>query len=894
MSVSKVELPVIPPQVQALLEGKYIIDLTEEVKRKPPGPFYGREKDILWVAEKVSCQNKDSVLVTGSAGVGKTLLYRQIAYLIMTGKAPVGLQNRRVFLFISDLKKVLDVLGQHSRDDFLMVVDEVHAYFRIGSIFTEELKPFIGNGRTPLIGLTDRWEEFMMDPPMRRRFQTLHLSEMAIPDAIEAFKASRSSLKAWAENFVLKNFGALGFQISIRDDAIETAVKLSVTYLPKEFLPDKVSKILEPAVTGKTIQFMQEKKPGVPLYLEITQEDIVQYVIREFKVTRSDVHAKSEDLDRALKTTPIPLTEPLMRHTLNLNQEALLGKILPAYGRDLEMRNVITILSGLESNNVILCGEPGCGKTRIGEGLAYLMVHGQVPESMRDMLVLLLDLNSLVGKTEYRGQFEEKVGEFLRSAEKYAGQFILMIDEAHRLVGSGRTEHGHDDVANQLKALLARGKLRVLGMTTPLDFQSMQSDPAFLRRFQVQNISPFSVAQTVQVLNLERDHFQKAYSAKMKRPFSIEPAAMEATAYLAVHYLPKEFLPASAYKIFHGACAHAGMQRLPVLTEGCVIDYVTEFLQKKHDRSLAEKDLVRLKAELHPINSLIPVHEPIIRFTENWTNKARQGLFRRSLHRTYELQSMINTLGCVTINNILLVSRAGGGKTSLIKQLAISMVRGEVPPFLQNCLLLTLKLQDLLNEEKTNPNVITDFIESASRYEGHFVLFTDEFHTFFEARTRQGIPIYELFKPILAEGKVRLIGATTPEDAKEYILDKGESILRRLSIQVLAELGVSESIDVLADARPFYEEYYSKQKGKPFKIDPAIFETLVLQAKERLNYQALPASAITLLEQICSKSTASIVTQADLKSRSVSWFRQLFSSLLWLLRSIRSLVTSRT
>ncbi|HUD00991.1 MAG TPA: AAA family ATPase, partial [Rhabdochlamydiaceae bacterium] len=261
---------------------------------------------------------------------------------------------------------------------------------------------------------------------------------------------------------------------------------------------------------------------------------------------------------------------------------------------------------------------------------------------------------------------------------------------------------------------------------------------------------------------------------------------------------------------------------------------------------------VRLKAELHPSNQLIPLHEPLMRFTENWTNLARQGLFKPTVHQEAALQSVLQTLKCKTINNVLLIGRAGSGKTSLAQQTAIFMAGDSK----NERLFLSLKLQDILEEARKSPRFITDLIDSLRRYAGSYVLFVDEFHNFFRIQTQDGIPLFELFKPVLAEGKVRLIGATTPEEAATYIFDKGEAVLRRFSHQFTPELTDQQSVDALTASKETYEAHFAQQYGSPFAIDPAAFPIAVQEAKTRVTHQALPASAITLFEEACSAKGA--------------------------------------
>jgi ATP-dependent Clp protease ATP-binding subunit ClpA len=897
-------LPPIHPEVQSLLNKREIEDLTEEVKKDPPPPCYGRDNDVKWIALRVASPQKNSVLVTGSAGVGKTRLYYHIAQLVSINKAPPGLRGKRIFLLLSEPKKVLEVLAKYYSQQCILVSDEVHSILKKEGWFgsqqdqSAELKPYIGSGKTPFIGFTDRPDSFLNDNAWVRRFHPRNLEEMSIPDAVKAVQATRIYLQNKFKKMIEDTYQIYSLSFMITSEAIELAVKLSVIYLPKEFLPDKPSKILEPACIAKMTESLEGKDNLYQTLIEVTAEDILLHVQQEYRVTSEEVEEALSALENTLLYSPIPLTEPLMKYTQNENDRARRKLVLPAYGREDELQKVTTILSAVESNNVILKGYAGCGKSRIGEGLAVKIIQGDVPSSLKNVQVLSLDLNSLLGDTKYRGEFESKFKEFLRSAEKYTEHFILVIDEIHRIVGAGRTEHGNDDVANQFKNLMARGKLRVLGMTTPQEYSYIENDPAFLRRFQTLEIEPFSVPQTIEVIKADKPHLQEKYSRRTKSNYNIDDSACEAAAYLAVQYLPKEYLPASAYKIFHCACAFAQTsasagQLTVSVNENTIVKYINYFFKKeKNEKTLrqVENDLVRLRAELHPNNQLIPLHEPIIQFSENWINKARRGLFKSTVHRNSDIQRILEILGCKTVNNALLVGRAGSGKTSLAQQIAILMTQGQI---LQNRLFLSLKLQDLLDQARKSPNTITNFIESLQRCAGNFILFIDEFHTFFQVKTKDGLFLYDLFKPILAEGKVRLIGATTPEEATAYILNKGEAVTRRFAPHYLPELTEAQSVDALAGSQKDYESHYSDEIKRKVEIDPSTFLSAVQEAQKRLGDQALPGKAISLFEEACSAKTMqddSIevkITPADilrfaeerypLPKPAISWMTRLYS-----------------
>ncbi|MEL6816549.1 MAG: Clp protease N-terminal domain-containing protein, partial [Cyanobacteria bacterium J06598_3] len=174
----------------------------------------------------------------------------------------------------------------------------------------------------------------------------------------------------------------------------------------------------------------------------------------------------------------------LHQYGRDLTEEARDGKLDPVIGRDEEIRRVIHVLSRRTKNNPVLIGEPGVGKTAIAEALAQRMISGDVPESLKNRMLISLDVGSLIAGAKYRGEFEDRLRNVLKEATESNGQVVLFIDELHTVVGAGAGQN-NVDAGNLLKPVLARGGLRCIGASTLDEYRKhIEKDTALERRFQ--------------------------------------------------------------------------------------------------------------------------------------------------------------------------------------------------------------------------------------------------------------------------------------------------------------------------------------------------------------------------------------------------------------------------
>ena len=308
----------------------------------------------------------------------------------------------------------------------------------------------------------------------------------------------------------------------------------------------------EVAVADVLASIFLEKDSHAEYFLSsegVTRLDVLNYISHRIAKDPFEddsaglVRPGKEERDRKQKSNPLEL------FTLNLIALAAEGKLDPLIGREAELERTMQVLCRRRKNNPVFVGDPGVGKTAMAEGLAHKIQKGDVPDLLKDMEILSLDLGGLLAGTKFRGDFEQRLKGVIAELQKKP-KAILFIDEIHTIVGAGATSSGSMDASNILKPVLASGEIRCIGSSTFEEFKNhFEKDRALSRRFEKIEIMEPPVAESVKILKGLRSRYEEHHG------FAYTDAALKAAVELSNKYLRDRFLPDKAIDVIDEAGA---------------------------------------------------------------------------------------------------------------------------------------------------------------------------------------------------------------------------------------------------------------------------------------------------------------------------------------------------
>ena len=345
---------------------------------------------------------------------------------------------------------------------------------------------------------------------------------------------------------------------------------------------------------------------------------------------------------------------PLENYTINLNQQAELGKIDPLIGREHEVQRTIQILCRRRKNNPIFVGEAGVGKTAITEGIAKQIVDGQVPEVLQDCTIFSLDMGALLAGTKYRGDFEKRLKGVIAELMNRPGA-ILFIDEIHTIIGAGAASGGVMDASNIIKPVLASGDIKCIGSTTFQEFRGIfEKDRALARRFQKIDVAEPSIEETVKILQGLKSRFEEHHEVRYTNQ------SLRSASELSERYITDRHLPDKAIDIIDEA--GASQRLLP---------------PSRRKKTIGVQDIESIVAKVAriPPKTVTTSHRDIMKNLERNLKMVVFGQDRAIESLATAIKMARSGLGNPEqpIGAFLLAGPTGVGKTEISKQLANAM-----------------------------------------------------------------------------------------------------------------------------------------------------------------------------------------------------------------------------
>ena len=385
----------------------------------------------------------------------------------------------------------------------------------------------------------------------------------------------------------------------------------------------------------------------------ITKLDITNYISHGIANVNEENEINIDEMED--ETYQEKSSENLLdSFAVNLNEKAIEGKIDPLIGRQIEIQRTIQVLCRRRKNNPLYVGEAGVGKTAIAEGLAKLIVDGEVPDILINSVIYSLDLGALLAGTKYRGDFEKRLKSVISELKKQPN-LILFIDEIHTIIGAGAASGGVMDASNIIKPVLASGELKCIGSTTYQEYRGIfEKDHALARRFQKIDISEPSIDETVKILEGLKSRFEEHHDIKYTRQ------ALKTAAELTERYINDRHLPDKAIDVIDeaGAAQKLVPESKRKKTVGVNdIENVVAKIARIPSKTVSSNDKSIIKNLERNLKMVVFGQDEAINMLSNTIKMSRSGLGNTQK----------------PIGNFLFAGPTGVGKTEVTRQLAIQM-----------------------------------------------------------------------------------------------------------------------------------------------------------------------------------------------------------------------------
>lgn len=492
------------------------------------------------------------------------------------------------------------------------------------------------------------------------------LNNPAAKDALTACGADLEQLSKETRLFIEQTTPLL----PVGDDEIETQPTLGFQRVLQRAV-FHVQSSGNAEVTGANVLvaiFSEQESQAAYLLkkIQISRLDVVNFLSHGVRKDSEQEDAPSLQQEDGSEEAASNQTEGFV---INLNQWVKEGRIDPLIGRDNEVSRAIQVLCRRRKNNPLLVGEAGVGKTAIAEGLAYRIVHGEVPEIIADSIIYSLDMGSLLAGTKYRGDFEKRFKALLKQFEKQKGA-ILFIDEIHTIIGAGAASGGQLDAANLLKPMLSSGQIRCVGSTTYQEYsQIFEKDRALARRFQKIDIPEPSVEDTTKILMGLKSRYEAHHDVRYTNP------AIKAAAELSAKYINDRYLPDKAIDVIDEAGARIRMmppsKRKKTIGVGD-IEAIVAKIARIPEKSVSSSDKDALKTMESKLKMVVFGQDKSIEVLTDAIRLSRSGLGNETR----------------PIGSFLFAGPTGVGKTEVTQQLSrvlgIELVRFDMSEYMES------------------------------------------------------------------------------------------------------------------------------------------------------------------------------------------------------------------